>query len=122
MAFKFKMLVVQKELSAHVSETLSCQVLTPGISQDDLRLSMHYNLPGELQQLMMLSCAFPLSPKQKRSTLFIQGEVDIGKSYFYDVFLFIKLFASREENTGNFCCNSRIDHHLFVLRMIKILI
>ena len=107
-----KMLVVQKGLSAYVSETLSCQVLTSGISQDDLILFTNYNLPGEWQQLMMMSCAFLLSPKQKRSTLFIHGGVDIGKRYFCDAFS----FASGEENTGNFCWNPLIDHHFFVLQ------
>ena len=103
-------------LSAHVSETLLCQVFTSGISNDDLRLCMHYNLPGEWQQLMILICAFLLPPKQKRSTVFIHDVMDIGKSHFYDAFSFIKPFASREENTGNFCWNPLIGHNLFLLQ------
>ena len=107
--FKFKMLVVQKGLSAHLNETLTCQVLTSEVSYDDLRLFMHYNLPGEWQQLMMLSCAFLLSPKQKCSTLFIHG----GDGH-WDELIFtmpsysLKPFASGEENTGNICWNSLI--------------
>ena len=71
---------------------------------------------------MMMSCAFLLSPKQKRSTLFIHGGVDIWKSYFYDAFSFNKPFASGDENTGTFAgIRSLIIISLYYM-MIKILI
>ena len=88
-----------------------CKVLSGAVHQDDLIFFIYYNLPAEWQQMLMLTCAFLLLGKQKKSTLFVHGPVDIGKSYFFDGFSFLRPFASGEANTGNFCWNSLVDHH-----------
>ena len=56
-------------------------------------------------------CFLIVGEAKKKSTLFVHGPVDIGKSYFFDGFSFLRPFASGEANTGNFCWNSLVDHH-----------
>ena len=63
-------MVVNNGLFTHLSDSLACQILTSGVSPEDLTMFKHYNLPEQWEQLILLTFAFLLQPTP-RKTLFI---------------------------------------------------
>ena len=53
-------MVVNNGLSTPLSDSLACQIFYSGVSQENLLMFKHYNLPEQWKQLMLLTFTFLL--------------------------------------------------------------
>ena len=96
-------MVVNNGLSTHLSDSLACQILNSGVSQEALPMFKHYNLPEQWKQLMLLTFAFLLFFTKQEITeqLPILGKLVVLQDMF-------KLFIIKMNNSNECFKQTRV--------------